>query len=324
MAESIMYPRPLVEGDKIAILSPAGIVRKDFVYDAVKVLSSQGWRPYIGKSALSEHGSFSGSEHARFQDFSEAVKDPETRAVFCSRGGYGCVQLLEMLETIDVVSDPKWIVGFSDVSVLHAFMLSKGIAGIHASMAKHLSLTGGADDDSNALFGILRGQMPTYRWKAHENNRCGVATGRVVGGNLAVLQALINTPYDIFCKDVILFIEDIAEPIYKVERMLYQLRLNGVLGSLRGLIAGHFTQYDPDRNYDDMEAMIKRMTESYDYPVAMAAPIGHIEHNIPIVEGADAVLDVSADAVTLRFGDTKKREQVPGISINSTNKLNNR
>ena len=128
-----------------------------------------------------------------------------------------------------------------------------------------------------------------------------------MGGNLAVLQALINTPYDIFKENIILFIEDIGEPIYKVQRMLYQLKLSGVLQSLKGLIVGQFTNYQPDANFPDMESMITQLIAPYSYPVAFNIPIGHVDNNTPIIEGAKATLNITDSDVKLSFNDVNNQ-----------------
>ena len=135
--------------------------------------------------------------------------------------------------------------------------------------------------------------------EAHPLNRPGKAEGLLAGGNLAVIAGLVSTPFDVIRPGTILFIEDIAEPIYKVERILYTLRLSGALGSLGGLIVGQFTDYAPDRNSPTMEAMISRMVEPFDFPVAFGFPIGHVDHNIPMTCSSEVALDVSSDTTLL-------------------------
>lgn len=296
-----IYPKPLKRGDKIAILSPASIINPNFVNDAVHVLKSQGWEPYIATNALNKSGNYSGSIKQRLTDLGTALLDPDVRAILCSRGGYGVVHLLEELNKLPLQDDPKWIIGFSDISALHALMTSKGIASIHASMTKHLSEFSGKDDDAIVLFDILKGEMPVYTFAHNNLNRAGSTSGRIVGGNLAVLAQLIRTPFDIFDKDIILFIEDISEPIYKVERILYQLRLAGILGNLKGLIIGQFTEWSPDANYNNMNDMIADMIAPYDYPVVFDAPIGHVDHNIPIIENAQIDLSVTSANTVITF-----------------------
>ena len=225
-------------------------------------------------------------------DLEEAFLDPEVRVILCSRGGYGVVHLMDSLNRLPIEKDPKWVVGYSDISALHALMASKGIASIHASMTSHIS-KGAEDEDNKVLFEILRGQAPAFTFEGHQYNRLGQCSGKIIGGNVAVIAELINTPYDIIEEDTILFIEDVSEPIYKIERIMYQLRLSGVLPRLRGLIVGQFTEYSADSNYKNMESMIYDMVKPYHYPVAFNVPIGHVSHNIPVIESAQVTLKVT-------------------------------
>ncbi len=292
MNQEIIYPKPLKEGDTIAILSPAGIVSPEHVKYSIPVLEAQGWKVKVMPHTLGCWGNYSGTTSERLADLEDAFLDPDVRAILCSRGGYGVVHLLDSLNRLPVEKDPKWVIGYSDISALHAFMSTKGIASIHASMTSHIRK--GADDiDNKALFEILQGKAQAFTFNGHQYDRLGQCSGKIIGGNVAVIAELINTPYDIIEDDTILFIEDIAEPIYKIERIMYQLRLSGVLPRLRGLVVGQFTDYKPDSNYKNMETMIYDMVKPYDYPVAFNVPIGHVEHNIPVVESAKATLKVT-------------------------------
>ncbi|MGM9824369.1 MAG: LD-carboxypeptidase, partial [Muribaculaceae bacterium] len=178
---------------------------------------------------------------------------------------------------------------------------ASGVASIHASMAKHLTQFGVDDEATVALFNILQGNLPTYQTPSHAFNKPGTASGTLTGGNMAVLCGLLDTDFDLLSRGDILFIEDVGEEVYKIERMLYNLRLSGVLPMIKGLIVGRFTDYrNPDGNGDSMEQMVKRMVEPYDIPVAFDFPVGHVDENMPLIEGAQVTLTV-ADTVTLQF-----------------------
>ena len=293
MNKDIIFPRPLKEGDTIAILAPAGIINPEHVEFATPVLEEQGWKVKVMPHTLGQWGNYSGTPAERLSDLEDAFLDPEVRAILCARGGYGVVHLLDSLNKLPIEKDPKWVIGYSDISALHAYMSSKGIASIHASMTSHIR-KGAEDIDNKVLFEILRGDAPAFTFDSHQYDRLGQCCGKLVGGNVAVIAELINTPYDIIEEDTILFIEDIAEPIYKIERIMYQLRLSGILPRLRGLIVGQFTEYKPDDNYADMETMIYDMVKPYDFPVAFNVPIGHVDHNIPVIESAKVTLKVTA------------------------------
>lgn len=290
--DNIIYPAPLKAGDTIAIVSPAGPIDSHKVYDAKKVLENQGWTVRISPHALGKSGLYSGTDDERYADMADALTDKSVKAIICSRGGYGVVHIMERLASLPLRENAKWVVGFSDISAMHALMASNGIASVHASMTAAIGR--GADDPDNAaLFGILRGERQPVTFKSHKYDRPGMAQGRLLGGNVAVLADLINTPYDIIRPDTILFIEDVSEPIYKIERILYQLRISGILPRLRGLMVGQFTEYKSDASYRSMEDMISAMTAPYSYPVAFDVPIGHVDHNIPVIESAQVTLKVT-------------------------------
>lgn len=293
-------PAPLCDGDRIAIVSPSGPVDSALVYAAADTLRGQGYRIDIFPSALGKCGQYAASDSARLADLSAALTDSTVRAILCSRGGYGAVHLLDSLSALPLERDPKWLIGFSDISALHALLASRGIASIHGNMCKHIAL--GPDDEDNATFlAMLRGYRPAYEFAPDSLNRCGQASGRLLGGNLAVIAELINTPYDVIQPGTILFIEDVEEPIYKIERIMYQLRLSGVLPRLGGLIVGQFTGYRPNDSYETMERMIADMTAPYTYPVAFNVPIGHVDHNVPVIQSAEVTLKVTPEGTSLSF-----------------------
>lgn len=304
----IQIPPPLRSGDKIAIISPATTVKEEYVTGAVEMLCRTGFKAEVMPSALGPaDGSFAANLDSRLADLRNALSDPETKCILCARGGYGCVHLLPHISEEEIRRNPKWIIGFSDISALHALWLKAGIASLHAPMAKHLTLLPPDDISTASMLGILEGkQTMDYTVASSPYNRPGEAIGRLRGGNLAVLNGLAATPYDILQvdgnEDVILFIEDIAEAIYAVERMLFRLNLAGVLNRIRGLIVGQFTEYRPDRNYSTMEEMISALLSRCgidSIPVAFNFPTGHVDYNLPLIEGDRVRLTVTEENVRL-------------------------
>ncbi len=294
----MIYPRPLKPGDAVAILSPASAIKNELVDSACKTLESWGFRPVVCPHCKGSWGSYSGTVEERMADIREALADESVRAILCSRGGYGVVHLLEHFEPGMWQRDPKWVMGFSDISAFHAALARDGVASIHSPMCKHL--TNHPDDESSrSLRAILTGTMPDYRVEPDHRNRQGVAEGQIYGGNIAVLSGLLSTDFNLLRKDHILFIEDIDEAIYSIERMLYHLRLSGVLASTRALIVGQFTEYKPSKDFDNMYDMVQRIVADYDFPVAYNFPVGHVDHNLPIVEGSHARLEVATDSIRL-------------------------
>lgn len=296
------YPQALEPGAKIAIVSPASRILNDYVDKAADVLLNAGYVVEVGAHAKGQSGSYSGTLQERLADLKAAFDDDSVKAILCSRGGYGVVHLLEYFDEAYLQSHAKWVMGFSDISALHALMSSVGICSIHCQMCKHFANFGIEDESSKCITDILKGKLPEYSVAPHPYDRTGKAEGRIFGGNMAVLNGLSSTKYNCIRPGQILFIEDIGEAVYRVERMLYELRLNGVLQHLKGLVVGQFTEYKPNvKDGEDMYDMIHRMTAEYDYPVAFDFPIGHTDRNLAIIEGANAQLDVSENRVNLKF-----------------------
>ncbi len=295
----MIIPRSLGPGAKIAIVSPSSIIKPQNVYNALPVLRDRGWEPVVSPHAFDRHGSFAGTADNRYSDLAEALTDPEVDAILCSRGGYGAVHLLERLARLPLEDTPKWLIGFSDISALHALLTSRGIASIHAPMAKALADHGGDNADNRALLDFLAGEGLEYSLDPSPMNRPGDATGLLVGGNLSVISDLVGTPFDVIKPRRILFIEDVNEPIYKIERMLYQLRLSGVLADLAGLIVGKFSGCAPDADFASVNNIVADLTRDYSYPVAYDIPVGHVTHNIPLVCGAACSLSVGESSVEI-------------------------
>lgn len=312
MAVSVTYPAPLRPGRTVAFVSPASAVKAEFVEGTKMRLEKRGFKVKVMPHAVGDPcGSYSASEEERLRDLTEAWRDPEVGAVICTRGGYGCVHLLDSLGDDMLRSRPKWLVGFSDVSALHARLLAAGVSSVHGSMARYIADPEGGEGVLDALLGILCAYRPEmdYRFAPDPlNGKPGTARGELRGGNLAVLSHLIGTPYDIFAGDGhILFIEDVSEAIYATERMLWQLRLTGALDRAKGLIVGRFTDTKADRNFPDTATMIHHRLKEWGVldriPVAFGAPVGHIPANVPLIQGAQVELAVGDNDITLRTTD---------------------
>ena len=284
IASEITIPAALRSGDTVALVSPSSKVKHEYIDDAAARLRSWGYDVRIGAHAYGAHGNFAGTPAERLADLHDALADPSVKAILCTRGGYGAVHLLESLPPEVIRCNAKWLIGFSDISALHA-----------AEEAE-------SQESTCYLRAVLEGNMPCYTTPSHWLNRAGEVRARVVGGNLAVLTGLLRTPYDIFQEDTILFIEDVGERTYKVERMLYNLELCGVLPRLAGLVVGRFTDYneDPGMCMTLYEAVWARVAR-YSYPVCFDFPVGHVPQNHPMIEGAVATLTVAPQGVTLQF-----------------------
>ena len=307
--KEILMPQPLERGAKVAFITPASSVREEYVIGAMNRFIERGYQPVLMPHALGPaDGSFASSKGDRLMDMVEAIENPEIKAIFCNRGGYGCVQMLSNFSCDIISSNPKWIIGFSDVSALLALWYTSKVGSIHGPMAKHLTMMPEDDPCTNALFNLLEtGGRFDYLIPTSELNRPGKATGVLRGGNFAVLNGLAATPYDILDikpdEDVILFFEDISEPIYAIERMLWRLNLSGTLSRVKGLIFGQFTEYKPDKNFNSMEEMISYWLDRMllpDIPIVFNFPLGHVDLNYPLVVGATVDLEVAGVEVSIR------------------------
>ena len=249
-----------------------------------------------------------GTMAQRLRDLQEALDDPQARAILCSRGGYGAVHLVDKLDFTRFRQQPKWLIGFSDITALHNVFQHEGFASLHAPMARHLTVEPDDDPAMLALRGFLFGHYPEGRQdfgvacEAHRLNHRGTARGILRGGNLSVFYGLRGTPWDIPAEGTLLFLEDVGERPHAVERMMYNLKLGGVLERLCGLIIGQFTEYEENRSlgkplYEALADVLK----PYDIPVCFGFPVGHVTRNMPLPCGAEAVLEVGKKEVTLSF-----------------------
>jgi muramoyltetrapeptide carboxypeptidase len=296
-------PPNLQPNDKTVILSPAGKIDANFVHGAADVLEKWGLQVEIAKNALHEVGRFAGLAAQRLSDLQKAMDDPEIRLIFCSRGGYGTIQLLDQLDLTSIKKNPKWLVGYSDITALHCGLQTNGIMSLHAPMAKHFSDEGVEDVAVKYIKDILFGQSVTYHISVGKNknlNRIGNTSGELFGGNLAVFCGMLGTSFLKIPKKGILFIEDIGEPPYKVERMMYQLKYAGVFEKISGLIVGQFVDYEEDNNMPNrLHESIGNVVNEYNFPVCFDFPVGHVKENFPMLMGAQTSLHVGENEIIL-------------------------
>lgn len=298
----IQFPPFLQKGDKVVIVSPSSKIDKHFLKGAKKHLESWGLKVALGKHAGGSSGRYAGTIRQRLKDMQDAMDDPEVKAIFCSRGGYGAVHLIDKIDFTDFYEHPKWLLGFSDITALHYLFQKNGYASLHALMARHLTVEPENDPCSLYLKEILFGNLPTYTCDKHKLNKLGSTQGILRGGNMAVAYGLRGTPYDIPAEGTVLFIEDVSERPHAIERMMYNLKLGGVLEKLSGLIIGQFTEYEEDRSLGkDLYTALADLVQEYDYPVCFNFPVGHVVHNLPLVNGAKVEFTVGKKNVELKF-----------------------
>lgn len=295
-------PAPLQVGDKVLIISPAGKIDKLLLKGLKDRLLKWGLLPIIGKHAAAKSSSFAGTIKQRLADLQYGLDSPIIKAIFCSRGGYGCIQLIDKLNFTKFRKNPKWLVGFSDITVLHSLFLTQGYASLHAPMARHLTVEP-KDDIAVALMRkALFGNPISYIFKAHKHSQEGVARGILKGGNLSILESLNKTPLEITPEGTILYLEDVNLSPNSVQRMFYQLKLSGTLEKLSGLIIGQFTDSFSNSNISkEVYKAIYPIINELSCPICFDFPIGHATQNYPLINGATAELRVSKNTVELIF-----------------------
>lgn len=291
----------------IHILSPSGAIAPDLIDRAAERLRLFGYRVSVAPHAYGAYGRFAGTPAERIADLADALANPAIDAILCARGGYGLQQILPALDSRVPRTDNREpiIIGFSDITALHQWCGLHGRPSLHALMCKHLAELPLDSEPVQLWHQALQGEPLCYTLPAHPLNRTGQITGRLIGGNLSVLYGLQGTPYSLARlldaepdTPAILFIEDIAERHYHIDRMMQNLRMSGVLSRIAGLVVGQFSDCDDDPSMNcSVAETILRATDGYDYPVLFDFPAGHVERNLPLWLNAPCSLSVGNDCL---------------------------
>lgn len=279
---------------KIRIVSPAKSIEKEHVDSAIVFLESHNFKVDLSANCLGKHYYFSGSDEERRTDFQSALDDDTVDVILCARGGYGCIRIVDGLDFTKFRSNPKLIIGFSDVTVFHNHLHSNfNLPSVHATMP--LNFSSNSSESLQSLVDVIEGNKIKYEIDANLNNKIGTVTAEVVGGNLAIIYALIGTNSDVDLDDKILFIEDVGEYIYAIDRMMWALQKSGKLNKLGGVIVGGLTNIkDTDISFGKtVERVILERVEHLSIPVCFDFPAGHINDNRAIILGKKATLSVS-------------------------------
>ena len=300
----IKTPPYLKKGDTIGLVCPAGYMALERVTECIRVLQEEwGYKVRLGKTVGSDSATyFSGTHGERLNDFQQMLDDDEVNAILCARGGYGMGRIIDQVNFKKFKKQPKWIVGFSDITVLHTHLYSNYyISSLHAAMAGAFNDAGYINRYVQSLKSALEGKWARYTVDGHQLNRSGEAIGELIGGNLALLANVVGTDSDFKTRGRILFIEDIGEYLYNIDRMLYQLKRNGKLSKLAGLIVGGFSDMkDTDRPFGKtVYEIIYDIIKEYKYPVCFGFPVSHDKENYALKIGAGYKLKVTKTKVLL-------------------------
>jgi len=292
----IIIPPYLKKGDTIGLICPAGFMPLEKVQTAIATLQHWGFTVKTGKTVGSASKNyFSGTDEVRCKELQDMMDDKNLKAIMCARGGYGMGRIIEELNFKKIQKNPKWIIGFSDITILHSHLFSQyKIASLHAPMAAAFNEEEYKNEYVESLYHALVGTKAYYKCEAHEFNKPGSAEGRIIGGNLSLFAHLVGTTSDINTKNKILFIEDIGEYIYNVDRMMYQLKRSGKLNKLAGLVVGKFSDMkDTDLPFGQTaEEVIRDVVKEYDYPVCFNFPVSHEKENYALKIGMKYTLSV--------------------------------
>ena len=307
---TVKLPTYLKPGDKIGIISPAGYIASEAIQPAVSKFESWGFQTVIGDTIGKRNFTFGGTDEERRADFQNMLDDDSIKAIMCARGGYGLVRIIDQLNFEHFKKHPKWIIGFSDATILHAHIHSNyKTASIHSKMCNSFpsdwSLAEAEQIASlESVDQALKGKTLNYHIKPNANNRAGRATGTLVGGNLKIIETLCGSNSELDTTGKILFLEDTDEYLYSIDRMFWSLKRSGKLSKLKGLIIGGF-KIKPDDPGDEfgltLEQIVLEKIGAYDYPVCFGFPVGHQKYNVALICGAKYQLDVASDGVNLQM-----------------------
>jgi muramoyltetrapeptide carboxypeptidase len=297
-------PAYIKPGDKIRIVSPAGKVKEKYVLPAVDWFEKQGYHVELGNNVFASHFQYAGTDKQRLHDMQDALDDSEVRAILCSRGGYGTVRIISKFDYTEFLKNPKWIIGFSDITILHSCLNNKRIATIHGVMPRYFfDKDGNANENLMTLMNLITGKGASYSIPTSKYNRNGTITGELVGGNLSVISSMYGTSCELHTEGKILFLEDIDEFLYHADRMMHQLNLSGKLSNLAGMVLGNFCDMKDNESPfgKNIHEIISEAVAGYDYPVCFGFPAGHEEKNLALAFGETWKLSVSKQGVTLKL-----------------------
>jgi muramoyltetrapeptide carboxypeptidase len=306
MDNNLIRPEYLKVGDTIAIIAPSGVLNdhENYINKAKKLLESWELNVIIGKNVFNNYGHFSGTDKERTKDFQRALDDKTISAIWCARGGYGAMRIIDDLDYTEYLKTPKWIIGYSDITAIHNDLHILGSESIHSIMCKSLEDKNINNDRSiQALKDVLFGNKLSYNFNNKPENKLGKTSGQIVGGNLTLLHGLIGSKSSINTDGKILFIEDLGEYHYHIDRMLISLKRAGYFDNCNGLVVGDFSDLRENTTPfgKNIKEIILDAVKEFNFPVLFDFPAGHEELNMPIILGRNIIMDINSSKSTIEF-----------------------
>lgn len=294
----------LQAGDSIGILSTARKISSNELNAAIEIIKSWGLNVIIGKTIDAEENQFAGSDALKIEDFNQMIHNQSIKAIFCARGGYGTVRIIDEIDFDALEKNPKWIIGYSDVTTLHAHIHENtNLSSVHATMPINYPINGIDNKSTESLRELLFGKKNQYVFDTHPLNRNGICEGKLIGGNLSIIYSLLGSSSSYNTKGKILFLEDLDEYLYHIDRMLMNLKRNGLLSELVGIIIGGMSDMNDNTIPfgKNVLEIIKEHIKEYNYPIAFQLPAGHIEPNLALQIGGIYRLEIKNEQSLLRL-----------------------
>lgn len=296
----MQFPPFLKPGDKIGIVAPAGKIEPSVIDETERFISNAGYVPLFGENILKRNNLFAGSDEERLSDFNKMIHNVDIKAIWCARGGYGSMRIIDKIDFEHLVKRPKWIIGFSDITVFHSYISSNtDLVTIHGEMPNSFPNNIGA----NKVVNILQGNMAVAPILPHILNKKGVAKGKLIGGNLTIIHNLIGTNLDFSSEGKILFIEEIGEYDYHLDRMIQSMKLAGKFDKLAGLIVGQISDTKDGATPYGMSAyeIVNNALKEYDFPIIYNFPSGHSNPNYPLLLNSEIEIEVEKNRVIFKY-----------------------
>ncbi len=301
-------PENLKIGDTISIIAPSGVLKdyEEYMQKSISLMESWGLNVVLGSTIYESYGHFSSTDTNREKDFQNAIDDNKIKAIWCARGGYGAMRIIDNINYDNLLKNPKWVIGYSDITAIHNDIHNLGVESLHGVMCKSLEDISVDDDSINKLKDILfeEGELE-YIIKGHEYNIIGEASGKLVGGNLTLLQSLLQSKSSIDTTNKIIFIEEVGEYLYHIDRMLHSLKRADYFSKCSGLIIGDFTDIKKNQTKfgKNLYEIINEIVEEYNFPVMYGFTAGHGEKNLPLIFGRNVQINVRENKSEIRFSN---------------------